>query len=241
MEAAEAALTTTAGMLTLAGMNHAISDKPPAYDLQFATHWFLLMSISAWIVKTGWWIAAVSSFGAQVCLLHWTMVLLRARPTPYSSKALQNLNCYLILPIIMIFYAYHTNAYASAPSRTIASTAVMTSIITTIICVHDHFSEKPVYPNLPFPVPILSLGAFGISTLWLLGMNHFANAPRDSEEWWVWVIGLSVVLFLIVAGIVCGGFVMYQQSKNVRITQRTPRIASSKNSVAGRAAKTSRA
>ena len=58
------------------------------------------------------------------------------------------------------------------------------------------------------------------------------------------MIGLSVLLLLIVAGIVCGGFDTYQESKNVndtQNTQRTPRVAFSKNTMADRAAETFRA
>lgn len=172
MKACETALATAVGMLTLACMNHAISDKPPFYHLQYATHWFLLMSISAFVAKTDWWTAAVSSFGVQIFILHWSLVMLGVRPPPNSSKVLQNLNCYLVLPIIMIWYACHANAYTSALSDTITSTAVINIIITSIICVHDRISPNPVYPNLPLPVAVLSLGMFSISTVWLISHHN---------------------------------------------------------------------
>lgn len=176
---------TLVALAVIACLNHVFKHPPPFHGLQHLTHWFLLLAVSALVVRARWWTASVSAVGVVVVVLHWALVLVGARHPPQGKHAVQNLLCYAVLPLLAFAAAAATDAYEAPLARTVPSLVVMLLVCTAVVMMHDRNpANPPAYSNVPCPVPVLCAMAILCGTLWLLVMRRLRpRAPWLTFDW----------------------------------------------------------
>lgn len=164
---------TLVALVAIACLNHVFKHPPPFHGLQHLTHWFLMLALSALVVRSPWWSASVSAVGVVVFTLHWALVLMGARRPPEGKHVTQNILCYAVLPVLACAAAAATRAYDAPLARTVPSLIVMVAAYTLVVALHDRDpANRPAYPKVPCPVPLLSIVAVLCGTLWLLVMRR---------------------------------------------------------------------
>ena len=178
---------TVVALIAIASLNLAFKHAPPYHGLEHVTHWFLLLCVSALVVRAHWWTSIVSTLGMIVLVLHWTLVSIGVRDPPcHRNNALHDSLCYVALPILAVAIAVSTGSFRAPLSRTISGLFVLIAVYTATLEAHERSRPgHPAYPGLPLPPLAMSAIGFAFGAAFLGAMRRATNLHTRflSFEW----------------------------------------------------------